>query len=65
MSKIDLQNKTKTDANTLSIKLLQTIGGKVDTQGTSKTVISNMKDLSNRLKIANQAHDTKTSTKKI
>ena len=65
MSKFDLHNKTQTDANTLSIKLLQTIGSTFDGNSTGKKVISNLGDLSNRLKMANQTHEAKMPQKKI
>ena len=62
MKNTDLAKKTNTDSNTLSIKLLKTIGSTFDGQSTKGT-INNLKDLSNRIKIANQKLDAKPAKK--
>jgi hypothetical protein len=62
MSKVNNKDKTETDANSLSIKLLKTIGENSGEVG-SKKVITNLRDLSNRIKIANKQHENKHPTK--
>jgi hypothetical protein len=47
-----------TEANNLSVKLLTTIGTTLENQS-QKRVIGNLKDLSNRIKVANKGHEAK------
>ena len=49
------KEKMETEANSLSVKLLKTLGGGA-TKDYSKKIITNLKDLSNRIKIANKQH---------
>ena len=54
-----LKEQNETNANNLSIKLLKTLGGPVRIEGDGNKVITNLKDLSNRIKIANRQHENK------
>lgn len=58
MSRTSFKDKVETDANSLSIKLLKTIGDN-QREITGKKMITNLKDLGNRIKIANKQHEQK------
>ena len=60
MSAVDAGSKTK--ANTLSVKLLSTIGGSFEGPS-GKNGISNLKDLSQRIKMANEQLSHQTAKK--
>lgn len=64
MSATKPKEKIETEANSLSVKLLKTLGGSA-TKDYSKKIITNLKDLSNRIKIANKQHQNKHPNKAI
>ena len=53
---MNIKEKPSTNANTLSVKLLKTIGSNVPVGG-DKKIIKNLTDLNNRLKGANKEHE--------
>lgn len=57
MSRMNFKD-IETNANSLSIKLLKTIGENTGSVS-NKKIITNLKDLSNRIKIANKQHENK------